>query len=362
MTTDAVGGVWQYSIDLIAGLMASGAEILLASMGPRPTAAQRQQLAAIARASFVESDYALEWMPNPWRDVDACGEWLLHLESDFKPHIVHLNGYRHAAFAWKAPVLVVAHSCVFSWWRAVHGCAPGDEWTEYKRRVTSGLNAATAVAAPSLFMARALENEYGFPAEHVQVIHNFSKMQPYNGAVKRPVILAAGRLWDQAKNVQLLDNIARRLDWPVYVAGNNNGPHGSTQRGTNVHLLGNLAYPELLDQYERASIFVHPAVYEPFGLSVLEAARSRCCLVLSDIPSLRELWSDAAIFANARDPDSWVSQLNALTREAQLRHEFAGRAFTRSQRFCTESSITEYLKFYRTLAASNTTRPEEAAA
>ncbi len=31
-----------------------------------------------------------------------------------------------------------------------------------------------------------------------------------------------------------------------------------------------------------------PARYEPFGLSVLEAALSGCALVLGDIPSLRE--------------------------------------------------------------------------
>ena len=33
-----------------------------------------------------------------------------------------------------------------------------------------------------------------------------------------------------------------------------------------------------------------PARYEPFGLSILEAALSGCALVLGDLPSLRELW------------------------------------------------------------------------
>ena len=40
----------------------------------------------------------------------------------------------------------------------------------------------------------------------------------------------------------------------------------------------------------RASIYALPARYEPFGLSILEAALSGAALVLGDIPSLREVW------------------------------------------------------------------------
>ena len=33
---------------------------------------------------------------------------------------------------------------------------------------------------------------------------------------------------------------------------------------------------------QRAEVFVSPAVYEPFGLTVLEAAAAGCALVLAD--------------------------------------------------------------------------------
>src|SRR5438477_295242 len=83
MTADAVGGVWQYCLDLVSELRNRGAEIMLATMGPHATAAQRDELLAIPRATLVESDYALEWMPNAWNDVDASGKWLLDLQSSF---------------------------------------------------------------------------------------------------------------------------------------------------------------------------------------------------------------------------------------------------------------------------------------
>ena len=39
-------------------------------------------------------------------------------------HAPWLNAYVHAALPFGRPVLVVAHSCVTSWWRAVHETDP----------------------------------------------------------------------------------------------------------------------------------------------------------------------------------------------------------------------------------------------
>ncbi len=137
MTADAAGGVWRYCVDLADTLSRHGAELMIATMGPRPSDTQRRELSAIPNLTLVESDYFLEWMPNPWDDVDASGKWLLHLQSSFDPDVIHLNGYAHGSLPWAKPVVVTAHSCVCSWWRAVHGCAPGPEWAEYTRRVAA---------------------------------------------------------------------------------------------------------------------------------------------------------------------------------------------------------------------------------
>jgi hypothetical protein len=63
-----------------------------------------------------------------------------------------------------------------------------------------------------------------------------------------------------------------------------------------VHCLGELPRDALAARAGAASIYALPARYEPFGLSVLEAALSGCALVLGDIASLRETWGDAAVY------------------------------------------------------------------
>jgi hypothetical protein len=328
MTTDAVGGVWQYSLDLAAGLSGSGVSILLATLGPRPSAEQRQQANAIPHVTVAESDFPLEWMDNPWSGVDDSAEWLLQLQADYCADVVHLNGYSHASVPWNVPVLTVAHSCVFSWWRAVHGTMPGPEWGEYKTRVTRGLNVASAIVAPTTAMAASLSREYGIPPEKIETITNFSSVEPATVGEKESLILAAGRIWDAAKNLEPLSRLAPQLHWNLRIAD------------------GKLPHPALLCEMGRASIFVHASLYEPFGLSVLEAARSHCCLVLSDIPSLRELWDGAAVFVSPREEHEWVSRLNTLAKDEDQCKAFARLAFARSGRYDASSSIHKYRMSY----------------
>lgn len=354
MTADAVGGVWRYSVDLATELVGQGAEVVMATMGPRPSEEQRQEVRSIPHVTLVESDYALEWMPDVWEDVDAAGKWLLDLESSFEPNVIHLNGYAHAGLPWNTPVTVVAHSCVYSWWRAVHGCAPGSEWTEYKRRVTNGLSAADVIVCPSANMANELEHEYGVSKDKMRVIHNFTRTQVSPSAKKQPFVLAAGRIWDAAKNLEPLGRIAPKLDWEVRIAGSAVGPETSIRRYQHASFMGSLPHTELMSQMSSASIFAHPALYEPFGLSVLEAARAGCCLVLSDIPSLRELWDGAAIFINPREPELWIRELNRLSRDPHERETLGILARSHSVNYGASSSAAQYREVYESLVSSNT--------
>ncbi len=345
MTADAVGGVWQYAVDLISELTCRGFEVLLATMGPLPSNEQKQRVSEIGNARLVESNWALEWMPLPWSDVEGAGEWLLDLRDEFHPDLIHLNGYAHAALPWGRPVLTVAHSCVCSWWRAVHGESAGPEWNAYRDRVAAGLRASTAVASPSRSMALCLEREYGISHETVDVIHNFSRVTLL-ATRNQPFFLATGRFWDSGKNLCLLDGIARDLPWPVRVAGSGYPPAGHSVSFRDVTPLGVMPHPDLINEMSRAAIFVHPALYEPFGLAVLEAARAECCLVLSDIPSLRELWEGAAVFLDPNDRAVWARELTRLANDPERRMLLGRRAQERSMRYHPANSAAEYVRLY----------------
>jgi glycosyltransferase involved in cell wall biosynthesis len=284
-------------------------------------------------------------MDDPWEDVARAGEWLLSLETEVAPDVVHLNGYCHAALPFYAPAVVVGHSCVLSWYEAVkHSPAPAG-YERYQAAVSRGLHAAALVVTPTNYMLDALQRHYG-TLTNARVIRKARDADRFRPGAKEPFVLAAGRLWDEAKNLRVLHAAASRLSWPVHIAGFAAHPDGRDATASNVHLLGAMAPRNLAAEMARASIYALPAVYEPFGLSILEAALSGCALVLGDIASLRELWSGCAVFVEPDDSRSLTAALQQLIDAPSVRAELASRALARAARLTPARMTDDYLRAY----------------
>jgi len=147
-----------------------------------------------------------------------------------------------------------------------------------------------------------------------------------------------------------LQRIARSVPWPIKVAGDSSAPDtGTSVPLPDLELLGLLSREELCDWMRRAAIFAAPAAYEPFGLSILEAASFRCALVLGDIPSLRELWEDCALFVDPGDTSGLARALNRLIEDAALCERLGERAHERAQSYGVERMARSYLDLYRSL-------------
>ena len=350
MTGDTVGGVWTYTIELARALGDHGVEVALAAMGGEPSDAQRAEAESIPNLRLHPSAYKLEWMEDPWDDVEASCEWLIGLEREFAPDVVHLNTYAHGSLPWRAPVLLTAHSCVLSWWSAVKNEPIPVRWNRYRTEVECALKAADLVTAPTQAMVQMLEENYGADLAPCRVVPNGIAHTRYRAAEKQPFVLTAGRLWDEAKNVAAVVRVAGALPWPVYVAGENRHPDGHTLALAGCRPLGWLGPDELADWYSRASIYVLPARYEPFGLSAVEAALSGCALVLGDIPSLREIWEDDAVFVPPADENALESALLNLIENPAQREELAARSGARARTFTSQRMAAEYAGAYARLA------------
>jgi glycosyltransferase involved in cell wall biosynthesis len=376
MTTDTIGGVWTYSLELARVLCEQDVEIAVATMGAPLSAEQWREAECIPNLGIFESTYKLEWMHEPWDDLREAGEWLLELERSLRPDIIHLNNYAHGALPFGAPKLIVAHSDVLSWWRAVKGEEAPESWDAYRDVVLTGLRSADLVVAPSTCALTDVIHHYG-PLRKTEVVPNGREIS-FHHVSKEPFIFSSGRLWDEAKNISTLTDIANELTWPVRVAGDTDEPGAGTGRRTaraaetaadsdvsqsendwharsggpyleNVRLLGRLNALQMAQQFERASIYCLPACYEPFGLSALEAALAGCALVLGDIPSQREIWRDAAVFVAPTDAEALGTALQQLIADAPRRRELAERAHQRAMEFTTLRMASSYLALYSEL-------------
>ncbi|MGQ9368899.1 glycosyltransferase family 4 protein [Azospirillum sp. A39] len=346
MTADAVGGVWDYALELARGLARHGVATTLAVMGDAPDASRRAAAGRVPGLVLEHGAFRLEWMADPEEDLRRAADWLLDLERRVRPDVVHVNGYAQAALPFRAPVLCVAHSCVLSWWRAVHGHdAPAREWAAYAARVAEGLRMADLVVAPTAAMLGVLGDLYGPPPRR-RVIHNGRDPALYRPRPKGAYVLSAGRVWDAAKNIAALDAVAPRLPWPVLVAGDIRGPDGVPRPPRHLRHLGRLPSAALAGRLGRAAVFALPARYEPFGLAALEAALSGCALVLGDVPTLRELWDGAALFVAPDDRHGLATALEALAADPGRTRALGALARRRAHAYTANRMTLCYLDAY----------------
>lgn len=347
MTLDAVGGVWRYAMDLAGALQGSGVDTAFLGFGPRPSEGQRAEAEALGPLDWAEAP--LDWLAE---DESALARVPDLIDGAARRHgvdLLHLNLPTQAAgLETDRPVVVVSHSCVTTWFRAVRGSGlpPGWEWQgDLNAR---GLARADLVVAPSRSHAEALRACYG-PLPRLRVVLNAINAPEPNRLPEKPVVIAAGRWWDEGKGGAVLDAAAEITNWPVRMLGPTQGPNGASFTAEAATAEGELPHPQAVALMREAGIFVSPSIYEPFGLAVGEAARMGLPLVLSDIPTFRELWDEVAWFVPPGDPEALAMALDRLAADPHQRRRLGEAARRRSRRYTAEAQAQAMLSLYEGL-------------
>ena len=130
----------------------------------------------------------------------------------------------------------------------------------------------------------------------------------------------------------------------------------------NLRTLGCLDDDEIGEWLARRPIFASVPRYEPFGLAVLEAAQAGCALVLSDIPTLRELWDGAALFVDPDDDAALADTLQALSDDRARRSALEAAAKERAHGYTVEAMAAGMHRIYEAVLAGDAARAREAVA
>lgn len=219
------------------------------------------------------------------------------------------------------PLLEIPSICT------VHDTIPAGIWYRaipFIAALRHALAVAERVATVSESSRRDLETHWGVPSERILMASNAV------GAVFRPEpesgdaeILAACRVASKQfllvvsddrphKNVAtLLRALSGRDLPPVLVVGTKRTDLPPPFRAAPVR-----DDRELAALYRHARALLHPALQEGFGLPPLEAMASGTDVIVSDIPSMREIAGDAARFVAARDEKGWLAATRSLATEA----------------------------------------------
>ena len=99
MTTDTTNGIWTLSLELIRSLE-SKVSFALATLGEPLTETQLAEIAAFPNVALHMSNYKLDRLENPWHDLAAAGNWLMEINEQFQPDLVHLNTFAFGNLPW----------------------------------------------------------------------------------------------------------------------------------------------------------------------------------------------------------------------------------------------------------------------
>jgi glycogen(starch) synthase len=354
MTTDTIGGVWTFTRELTTGLLEAGCEIVLVSFGPSPNGQQQRWADDMQRHwrshfHFITNDAPLEWMQANGSAYTQPARFLLHSIQALQIDVLHCNQFCFGAVPIAQPKVITVHSDVLSWARACRADKLDDsDWLRrYRSLIGNGLAGAQAIVAPTRWMLEALNKSFDLPGD-CRVIANGRSISPTSQKFRKLQAITAGRLWDEAKNIGLLSEVSSPI--PLLVAGDSSCDGATAPSALRtVRMLGQLTEDNLFTTFRQSELYICTSRYEPFGLAPLEAALCGCAILANDIPSLREVWQDGALyFNNAASLSELLRQLHGDRKQlakAKVRSLVQARIYSREQ------MTSSYLTLFRQVLA-----------
>ena len=226
---------------------------------------------------------------------------------------------------------------------------------------------ARLVIAVSEFSADEIATHTPIPRERIRVVPNgvdlvaatpqqIDDTRREFGIDGRPYVFWAGT-FQPRKNVRvLLDAFARispdELPHRLVLAGppgwKPDDEDGEVARalGDRVRLLGPVAREHIFPLFAGADLFAFPSRHEGFGIPVVEAMAQGTAVLCADIPALREVAGDAAVFVAPDDLDGWVVALRTLLADDTSRAALVTRGHERVSRYswerCTAATVAVY--------------------
>ncbi len=362
VTTDTLSGVWTYTRELVTGLVCRGAQVTLVSFGDIPVPEQTSWMDKLHGLEYRPTAFRLDWMLEGQEDFKDSSAYLAALIRERKPDVLHLNHPSFGSVPVGTPRIVVGNGDLISWWKAVHGREPkATHWLRwYWQQIGEGLRTADVVVAPTVWMLDSLRSCYmasrnRSSSRNAIIYHGRNPVSFNSYGKKDDSVLVVGHMLDPGNQIGLLTQYNHRL--PISIVSSDSIARASgvpiradvkvaVDEGA-VSLKGHQTEVQMRALYSQSSIYVATSRYEPFGITAVEAALSRCAIVANDIPSHREVWGDAALYFDSNDAASLADVLQRLSKDRELCRTYANSAFQKAHEcFTAKRMIDTYAELY----------------
>jgi len=103
---------------------------------------------------------------------------------------------------------------------------------------------------------------------------------------------------------------------------------------------------ELVKLFSQVTAYVFPSLSEGFGIPGLNAMAASLPVIASSIPVLKEVYKDAALYFDPRDPADIAKKIEKLLDNPKLRSDLINKGFKQVNAYSWETMARETLKVY----------------
>ncbi len=151
------------------------------------------------------------------------------------------------------------------------------------------------------------------------------------------------------KNLEFLIKAWEGIDMPLVLAGGRSVFYDRLEKKITSKNIIHVGFVEdLTDLYKNAEVFIFPTLMEGFGLPPLEAMKHKVPVVCSDIPVLREVLGDAALYFDPRNPQDLKEKLEEVK---EKRSELIKKGLDQVSKYSWQKMAEETLKVYESCAS-----------
>lgn len=173
-----------------------------------------------------------------------------------------------------------------------------------------------------------------------------------------PYILTTGKISPRKNTVRIikaLNKLADKLPHHLIIVGGDgwsiNAIYqeiGRSDFSSRIHCIGYVSDQELAALYQSASVYLHPSLYEGFGLTVLEAMAANCPVITSNNYSLPEVAGNAALLVDPYNIDEIAGAIQAICSDTSLSSQLRAKGQERLNIFswkkCAQKTFDVYKK------------------
>ncbi len=245
----------------------------------------------------------------------------------------------------------------------------------YKAVITSAVKRSQKIITPSNFVKEQVVKNFNVNPYKIAVLYEApedeyfenSKLQIPNYkildklGIKKPFLIYVGNAYPH-KN---LDNLLKAVkilttsnqqpatSYHLVIACARDVFYGRLQQKINelnleknVTLTGYIKAKELVAIFRQAEAFVFPTLSEGFGIPALNAMAAGVPVTASDIPILKEVYGDAALYFDPKSPNDIAEKIKTILTDFKLRSDLVEKGRAQAKKYSWQKMAQETLEIY----------------